>query len=156
MKISLNWLRDYVELPMPVAQLMERLTLAGLEVAVVRVLGLPTPDGVRVKPEDRSPVWDRDKIFVAQILGVEKHPNADRLKLPTVTWGEGKVKQLVTGATNINVGDKGQKIVLALSGSVLIDGHAEERKFSELKPTKIRGVPSDAMFCSLLELGVSE
>src|SRR6516225_2240338 len=89
-------------------------------------------------------------------LGVEPHPNADRLKLPTVTWGDGKVKQLVTGAPNINVGDKGQKVVLALQGSVLIDGHSAERKLAELKPTKIRGLPSDAMVCSLLELGISD
>src|SRR5436190_22382236 len=156
MKIPLSWLRDYIDITLPPAQLIERLTLAGLEVASTRVLGLPIPDGVRVKPEERGPVWDRDKIFVAQILGVEKHPNADKLKLPTVTWGEGKVKQLVTGAPNINVGDKGQKVVLALTGSVLIDGHSEERKLAELKPTKIRGLPSDAMVCSLLELGVSD
>jgi phenylalanyl-tRNA synthetase beta chain len=156
MKIPLNWLRDYVDLTLPPAQLIERLTLAGLEVASTRVLGLPIPEGVRVKPEDRGPVWDRDKIVIAEILGVAKHPDADRLKLPTVTWGEGKVKQLVTGAPNVNFGDKGQKVVLALQGSVLIDGHSEERKLSELKPTKIRGVPSDAMVCSLLELGVSD
>src|SRR5207244_5711528 len=62
----------------------------------------------------------------------------------------------VTGAPNMNVGDKGQKVVLALSGSVLFDGHAAERKLSELKSTTIRGLPSDAMVCSLLELGVSE
>jgi phenylalanyl-tRNA synthetase beta chain len=156
MKIPLNWLRDYVSLTLPPAQLIERMTLAGLEVGGVRILGLPTPDGVRVKAEERGPVWDRDKIFVAEILGVEKHPDADRLRLPTVTWGEGKVKQLVTGAPNINVGDQGQKVVLALSGSVLIDGHSDVRKLSELKPTKIRGIPSDAMVCSLLELGISE
>jgi phenylalanyl-tRNA synthetase beta chain len=156
MKIPLSWLRDYVDLTPAPAQLIERLTLAGLEVASTRVLGLPVPERVRVKAEDRGPVWDRDKIVIAEILGVEKHPNADRLKLPTVTWGEGKVKQLVTGAPNINFGDKGQKVVLALQGSVLFDGHAEERKLAELKPTKIRGVPSDAMVCSLLELGVSD
>jgi phenylalanyl-tRNA synthetase beta chain len=157
MKIPLRWLQDYVDLtPIPPGRLIERLTLAGLEVAGVRVLGLPIPEGVRVKPEDRGPVWDRDKVFVAQILGVDKHPNADRLKLPTVTWGEGKVKQLVTGAPNINVGDQGQKVVLGLCGSVLIDGHSEERNLAELKPTKIRGIPSDAMVCSLLELGISE
>src|SRR4030095_11784685 len=156
MKIPLSWLRDYVELALPPAQLIERLTLAGLEVASTRVFGLPIPDGVRVKAEERGPVWDRDKIFVAQVLSTEKHPNADKLKLPTVTWGPGTEKQLVTGAPNINVGDKGQKVVLALSGSILFDGHSEERKLSELKPTKIRGLPSDAMVCSLLELGVSE
>src|SRR5687767_1329001 len=98
MKIPLHWLRDYVSLDLAPAALIERLTLVGLEVASVRVLGLPIPEGVRVKPEDRGPVWDRDKIVIAQITGVEKHPNADRLKLPTVTWGEGKTKQLVTGA----------------------------------------------------------
>src|SRR5215207_184419 len=125
MKIPLNWLRDYVDLPLPADQLIERLTLAGLEVAGVRVLGLPVPEGVRVKAEERGPVWDRDKVFVAEVLGVEKHPNADKLRLPTVTWGPGTIKQLVTGATNLNVGDKGQKVILALTGSVLIDGHAE-------------------------------
>jgi phenylalanyl-tRNA synthetase beta chain len=156
MKIPLNWLRDYVAIDVPPARLIERLTLAGLEVASTRVLGLPIPEGVQVKPEDRGPVWDPDKIVVAEVLGVDKHPNADRLKLPTVTWGEGKVKQLVTGAPNVNIGDKGQKVVLALQGSVLFDGHSEERKLAELKPTKIRGVPSDAMVCSLLELGVSD
>ncbi len=156
MKIPLSWLRDYIDITLPPAQLIERLTLAGLEVASTRVLGLPIPDGVRVKPEERGPIWDRDKIFVAQVLSVEKHANADKLKLPTVTWGEGTSKQLVTGAPNIHVGDSGQKVVLALSGSVLFDGHSEERKLSELKPTKIRGLPSDAMVCSLLELGISD
>ncbi len=156
MKIPLSWLRDYIDITLPAAQLIERMTFAGLEVGATRVFGLPIPDGVRVKPEERGPVWDRDKIFVAQILGVEKHPNADKLKLPTVTWGEGKTKQLVTGAPNINLGDKGQKVVLALTGSVLFDGHSEVRKLAELKPTTIRGLPSDAMVCSLLELGVSE
>src|SRR6516162_8229485 len=157
MKIPLRWLQDYVDLtPIPPGRLIERLTLAGLEVGGVRVLGLPIPEGVRVKAEDRGPVWDRDKVFVAQVLGVEPHPNADRLRLPTVIWGEGKVKQLVTGAPNINVGDKGQKVVLALTGSVLIDGHSDDRKLAELKPTKIRGIPSDAMVCSLLELGISD
>src|SRR5262245_14880687 len=88
MTIPLTWLRDYVDITLAPAQLIERLTLAGLEVASTRVLGLPIPDGVRIKAEERGPVWDRDKIFVAQILGVDKHPNADKLKLPTVTWGE--------------------------------------------------------------------
>jgi phenylalanyl-tRNA synthetase beta chain len=157
MKIPLNWLSNYVDLSAtPPARLVERLTLAGLEVASVRVIGLPTPEGLRVKSEDRGPVWDRDKVFVAEILGVERHPNADKLTLPTVTWGPGTSKQLVTGATNIKVGDRGQKVVLALSGSVLIDGHSEERKLVELKPTKIRGVPSDAMVCSLLEVGIAD
>ena len=158
MKIPLNWLREYVDITLPPAHLVERLTLAGLEVAGVRVLGLPIPDGLRVKPEERGPVWDRDKIVIAEVLGVERHPNADRLTLPTVRWGDGesKVKQLVTGATNIKPGDKGQKVVLALTGSVLFDGHSAGKVMKELKPSKIRGVPSDAMVCSLLELGITD
>lgn len=156
MKIPLNWLRDYVPITLPPAKLIERLTLAGLEVAGVRVLGLPVPENVRVKAEDRGPVWDRDKIVIAEVVSVEKHPNADRLTLPTVTWGEGKLKQLVTGAPNIKVGDRGQKVVLALQGSVLFDGHSEVKTLKELKPSKIRGVPSDAMVCSFLELGISD
>ena len=156
MKIPLSWLRDYVDVSLPVATLIERLTAAGLEVAGTRVFGLPVPPGVRVKPEDVGPVWDRDKIFVAEILEIGKHPDADRLKLPIVTWGEGTKKTLVTGAPNVSVGESGQKVVLALTGSKLFDGHSDERVIKELKPTKIRGVPSDAMVCSLLELGVSE
>jgi phenylalanyl-tRNA synthetase beta chain len=156
MKIPLRWLRDYVDITLPEAQLIERLTLAGLEVASTKVHGLPIPQGVRVKAEDRGPVWDTDKIVVAQITRIEKHPDADRLKLPIVTWGPGTEKTLVTGAPNVAVGQAGQKVVLALAGSKLFDGHSDERVIKELKPSKIRGVPSDAMVCSLLELGVSD
>src|SRR5262249_46513537 len=109
-----------------------------------------------VKSEEQGPVWDRDKIVIAVILGVERHPNADRLTLPTVAYGEGRTKQLVTGAPNIKVGDKGQKVVVALTGCVLFDGHADEKVLKELKPTKIRGVPSDSMVCSFKELGISD
>ena len=57
MKVPLSWLREYVDLPASVALLAERLTLAGLEVAGVRLLGLPKPEGLRVKQEDAGPVW---------------------------------------------------------------------------------------------------
>ena len=156
MKIPLNWLHDYVTITMPPAQFIERLTLAGLEVAGVRVLGLPIPEGVRVKADERGPVWAPDKVVIAEVVSVERHPNADRLNLPTVTWGPGTLKQLVTGAPNIKAGDKGQKVVLALAGSVLYDGHSEEKVLKELKPAKVRGFPSDAMVCSYRELGISE
>lgn len=156
MKIPLRWLRDYVDITLPEATLIERLTLAGLEVGGTKVIGLPIPARVRVKPEDRGPVWDRDKIFVAEILSIGKHPDADRLKLPVVTWGPGTEKTLVTGAPNVEVGQKNVKVVLALSGSKLFDGHSDERVIKELKPSKIRGVPSDAMVCSNLELGIAE
>jgi phenylalanyl-tRNA synthetase beta chain len=156
MKVPLKWLSDYVPLGLPVAQLAERLTLAGLEVAGARLFGLPHPEGLRTKAEEAGPVWDRDKVVIAQVLKVDKHPDADRLKLPVVDYGQGRTKALVTGAPNVRVGEAGQKVILALCGSVLFDGHATPKKLSELKPTKIRGVPSDAMLCSSFELGIDE
>ena len=90
------------------------------------------------------------------MVRVDKHPDADKLKLPVVEYGEGRVKTLVTGAPNLSVGDTGVKVVLALSGSVLFDGHATPKAARELKPTKIRGMPSDAMVCSSFELGIDE
>src|SRR5438874_2701913 len=101
MKVPLTWLADYVELPSSVSQLAERLTLAGLEVASVRVLGLPIPEGLKVKQEDAGPVWARDKIVIGKILLVERHPNADRLTLATVEYGAAQPKMVVTGAPNI-------------------------------------------------------
>jgi phenylalanyl-tRNA synthetase beta chain len=156
MKIPLKWLEEYVPLMLPVAELAERLTLAGLEVSGVRLIGVPPPEGLRVKSAEAGPVWDRDKIVIAEVQRVEPHPDADRLKLPIVAYGEGRTKTLVTGAPNLKVGDQGVKIILALSGSVLFDGHATPKQLKELKPTKIRGVPSDAMVCSAYELGISE
>jgi phenylalanyl-tRNA synthetase beta chain len=135
--------------------LAHRLTLTGLEVSGVRVLGLPVPDGLRVKAEDAGPTWPQDKVVIGKILEVVQHPNADRLTLATVEYGAGQPKTVVTGAPNIKVGDRGQKVILALSGSVLFDGHASEKVLRELKPSKIRGVPSDAMVCSAYELGIS-
>ncbi len=156
MKVPLKWLEDYVPLTLPVAELAERLTLAGLEVSGVRLIGVPPPEGLRVKAEEAGPVWDRDKVVVAQVVAVEKHPNADKLKLPTVDYGQGRTKKMVTGAPNLNVGDRGQKVVLALAGAVLYDGHATPKKLAELRPGAIRGEPSDAMVCSTFELGIDE
>jgi phenylalanyl-tRNA synthetase beta chain len=156
MKVPLGWLRDYVDLPASAAQLAERLTLAGLEVSGAAVIGLPVPTGLQVKEQDAGPVWQRDKIVVGKILSVERHPNADRLTLATVDYGAGQPKTVVTGATNLKVGDSGQTVILGLSGSVLFDGHSEQKVLRELKPSKIRGIPSDAMVCSAYELGISD
>src|SRR5262249_50267151 len=141
MKVPLKWLQEYVPLTVPVAELAERLTLAGLEASGVRLYGVPMPEGLSLKSYEAGPVWDRAKIFVAQLVSVEPHPDADRLKLPTVNYGQGRQKKMVTGAPNIQVGQSGQKVILALSGSKLFDGHATPKQIKELKPTKIRGVP---------------
>jgi phenylalanyl-tRNA synthetase beta chain len=156
MKVPLKWLGEYVGMNLPVPQLIERLTLAGLEVAGVHVLGLPVPEGLKIKPEDAGPVWERDKIVIGRVMAVEQHPNADRLTLATVEYGALQPRTVVTGAPNIKVGDQGQKVILAVAGARLFDGHAQVKELKELKPSKIRGVPSDAMVCSAYELGISD
>jgi phenylalanyl-tRNA synthetase beta chain len=156
MKVPLNWLREYVNVSLPVAELVRRLTLAGLEVSAVHPIGVQVPEGVTVPPEDRGPVWDRDKIIIARVLRVERHPNADRLTLVTLDYGAAEPKTVVTGAPNLHVGDAGQKVILALVGSRLYDGHAAEKVFLELKSRNMRGIVNDAMVCSARELGISD
>jgi len=156
MKVPLSWLRDYVDLTLPVPQLVERLTLAGLEVAGVRSIGWPTPTGLRANAEEAGPVWEKDKVVVACVLGVDKHPNADKLKLVTVDYGAAAPKVVVTGAPNIQVGDTGYAVIVGLAGTIYWDGHVSPKQLGTLKLTKIRGVPSDAMVMSEFELGISE
>jgi phenylalanyl-tRNA synthetase beta chain len=157
MKVPLSWLRDYVDLTgIGVPQLVERLTFAGLEVASVRCVGVPVPEGLRAKAADPGPVWAPDKVVVGRVVKVEKHPNADKLKLVTADYGAAQPRVVVTGAPNVNVGNFGYKVVLGLTGTVYWDGHATPKKLSELKPTKLRGVPSDSMVMSEFELGISE
>ena len=156
MKVPLNWLRDYVDLTLSPARLAERLTLAGLEVAGVRVYGLPVPEGLRVKAEDAGPVWEPDKVVLAKVLGVEKHPNADRLTLVTLDHGAGQPKTVVTGAPNLKVGDRGQRVILGLTGTTYFDGHATPKALRKLEPKAVRGIMNDAMVMSEFELGISE
>ncbi|MBC7222845.1 MAG: phenylalanine--tRNA ligase subunit beta [Anaerolineae bacterium] len=139
MRVPLSWLAEYVDLTLDVEELAERLTLAGLEVAGIERVGAD---------------WDRDKIFVGEVVAVRPHPNADRLTLVTVRYGEGLEKEVVTGAPNLKVGDHGQKVAFAIAGARLIDGHADDGRVLTLKPTKIRGVLSDGMVCSEKELGL--
>ena len=156
MKVPLKWLREYVPITVGIPELVERLTLAGLEVGSVRLFGMPTPDGLRAKQEEKGPEWERDKIVTAQILSVEKHPNADKLKLVQLDYGAGTPKQVVTGAPNISVGDKGQKVVVGLCGCTYFDGHVSPKTLKQLKPSNLRGVPSDSMVMSTYELGIDE
>jgi phenylalanyl-tRNA synthetase beta chain len=156
MKVPLNWLHDYVDLSLLVPRLVERLTLAGLEVAGVRVLGLPIPEGLRVKADEAGPVWAPDKVRVARVVKVEKHPNADKLKLVHLDYGASEPKVVVTGAPNLSIGDTGMKVIVGLVGTVYFDGHVTPKKLAELKPSKLRGIPSDAMVMSEFELGISD
>ena len=141
MRVPISWLKDYVDITIPIAELAERMTLAGLEVAAIERVGAE---------------WDKDRIFVGEIVEVRPHPDADRLTIAVVEYGREKPMAVVTGAPNIRVGQTGQKVPFATTGARLIDGHSEELKYITLKPTRIRGVPSEGMVCSEKELGISE
>ena len=133
MRVPLSWLKEYVDIDIPVVELAHKLTLAGLEVSDMQIMGGS---------------WDR--VFVAKILAVNPHPNADRLRLATVDLGDRQMT-VVCGAPNLVVGDK---VAFAMVGAKLIDGHTG--KLEELKPAKIRGIVSEGMICSEKELGISD
>jgi phenylalanyl-tRNA synthetase beta chain len=133
MKVTLNWLKQYVEIAGSAEELRERLTMIGIEVEEMRVVAGEFPG-----------------VVVAQILASEKHPNADKLSVCRVVDGSGE-RIIVCGATNFRVGDK---VPLALPGCVLpaVPG---QPAFT-IKVGKIRGVESHGMMCSPKELGLAE
>ena len=88
MKVSLKWLRDYVDITLTSRELAERLTMAGLEVGGIQTVGGS---------------WD--KIVVGEVVAVDPHPNADRLTLATVNLGSEQIT-VVCGAPNIRAGQK--------------------------------------------------
>ncbi|HEY4712170.1 MAG TPA: phenylalanine--tRNA ligase subunit beta, partial [Dehalococcoidia bacterium] len=133
MKVSLKWLRDYVDIKVTPKELAERLTMAGLEVKVTQTIG---------------GTWD--KVVIGEVIALNPHPNADRLKLATVDLGTEQVTT-VCGALNIALG---QRVAFAHIGARLMDPHTGEAVV--LKPAKIRGVASEGMVCSEKELGISE
>jgi phenylalanyl-tRNA synthetase beta chain len=132
-KVSLRWLKEYVDISTPLEELCERLTMAGLDVGGVEVLG-----------------GNWNNIVVGEVVDVNAHPNADRLKLVTVDLGKQR-PTVVCGAPNVAIGDK---VAFAEVGAQLIDGHSGEAV--QLKPAKIRGVVSEGMICSEKELGISD
>lgn len=129
MRISLKWLKDYVELPASVDELASRLTMAGLEI-----------EGIE------RPAEALKGVVVAQILSSEKHPNADKLSVTKIDFGHGAPVQVVCGAKNYKVGDK---VPLATVGTKLPNG-------VEIKQAQLRGVDSSGMLCSSKELGLTE
>ncbi len=133
MKVSLKWLKDYVDISLAPKELAEKLTMAGMEVRSIQTIG---------------GTWEN--LVVGEVVTLNPHPNADRLKLPTVNLGTKQVT-VVCGAPNISLG---QKVVFASVGTQLIDGHTG--KAMTLKPAKIRGVVSEGMVCSEKELGISD
>jgi phenylalanyl-tRNA synthetase beta chain len=140
MRVPLSWLKDFVELTLPLDDLVHRLTMAGLEVANIEHIGAD---------------WQRDKLFVGEVLEVKPHPNADRLALAVVEYGQDTPQTVVTGAANLRPGDRGQKVAFAVEGARLWDGYSEVPRMQTLKRARIRGVESAGMICSEKELGLS-
>jgi phenylalanyl-tRNA synthetase beta chain len=132
-KVSLRWLRDHVDIKLGAKELAEKLAMAGLEVKAIETAG---------------GAWDN--VMIGEVVALNPHPNADRLKLATVDLGTERVTT-VCGAPNIALG---QKVSFAHIGARLIDGHTGQAV--ELKPARIRGVVSEGMVCSEKELGISE
>ncbi len=146
MRVPISWLTEFVDLPIPVTDLAERLTFAGLEVASIETVGLP----------GSALPWDRERMLVGRVLEVTPHPNADRLVLATVDYGAGRTKTVVTGAPNLKVGDRGQKVALALEGARLRDASGATSAVTTLAGRRVRGVYSDGMVLSEKELGLSD
>ncbi len=129
MKFSENWLREWVSPSVDQAGLVQRLTMAGLEVESIELLGLFL-----------------EGVVVGEIIGCEKHPSADKLRVCTVSTGTETTLQIVCGAANARVG---LKAPLATIGSTLPNGVS-------IKAAALRGVDSQGMLCSGKELGLAE
>ncbi len=130
MRISLNWLRELVDVAISPEELAETLTMAGFEVEEI---------------EDRRP-W-ADGVVLGKIIACEQHPNADKLRVCQVDVGKPEPLNIVCGAPNARADIY---VPVAVVGTFLstID--------LKIKPAKLRGVPSEGMICSLAELGLSK
>lgn len=129
MKISLNWLKDYLKLNDSPLEIANRVSLTGIEVADVEVAS----DGLK-------------KIVVGHINEITNHPDSDHLKVCKVDVGESEDYQIVCGAPNVAVG---QDVIVALPNSRIANNE-------KIKKGKLRGVESMGMICSLQEIGFSD
>lgn len=133
MKLTFNWLKQYVDFDWTPEELAERLTMLGLEVEGMDKVG-----------------GEFEGIVVAQVITRNPHPNADKLSVCRVNDGRGE-RQIVCGAHNFKAGDK---VPLILPGHSL-PARAGETPFT-IKVGKIRGIESHGMMCSPKELGLAE
>ncbi len=163
MLVPISWIKDYVDIDIPVELLAEKLTVAGLEVAHLRYVGLPQAEvpGVRMPRSDHL-VWDREKLLLARVVEVKAHPNADRLVLAMVDYGGEELEQCVTGASNL-FQYKGQGEInppiwgaFAREGARVWDGHSDKPRLMTLKGKELRGIYNKSMVCSEKELGISD
>ncbi|RAR73932.1 phenylalanine--tRNA ligase subunit beta [Flavobacterium aciduliphilum] len=134
MKISYNWLKQFLKIEAPAEEISNILTDLGLEVEIVE--------------KYQSIKGGLEGVVVGHVLTCEKHPDADRLKITTVDLGTGTPVQIVCGASNVGVG---QKVPVATIGTKLFDKEGVE---FEIKKGKIRGQESHGMICAEDELGL--
>ncbi|MCB2195522.1 MAG: phenylalanine--tRNA ligase subunit beta [Bacteroidetes bacterium] len=133
MKISYNWLKDYIQTDLSVNQIAEILTDTGLEV-----------EGVE---EFESVKGGLEGLVIGKVTSCKKHPNADKLSVTTVDVGTGNELPIVCGAPNVA---EGQKVVVATVGTTLYSG---DESF-KIKKAKMRGEPSEGMICAEDEIGL--
>jgi phenylalanyl-tRNA synthetase beta chain len=134
MKISYNWLKEYVDVDLPAQELADLLTDIGLEVE-----GFEEYESIKGSLEG---------IVIGEVKSAEKHPEADKLKVTKVDVGT-EILQIVCGAPNVA---EGQKVPVAVVGTTLFD---KEGKSFKISKAKLRGVESAGMICSEAELGLS-
>lgn len=134
MKISLNWLRNYIELNETPEEIAALLTRSGLEVE-----GFSRLEAVKGGLEG---------LVIGEVLTCEKHPNADRLRVTTVDIGTEEPAPIVCGASNVKAG---QKVVVATVGATLYPTEGEP---FQIKKAKIRGEVSEGMICAEDEIGL--
>lgn len=128
MLVSLNWLKEYVDISaLTGAELAERITRSGIEVDAVI---------------DSS--YNMNNVVIGHVVSKDKHPEADKLSICQVNVGADELQQIICGAPNV---DAGQNVIVALPGAVLPGG-------MKIKKAKLRGEVSNGMICSLQELGV--
>ncbi len=129
MLFSVNWLKKWVDIDLPVDELAGKLTASGLEVGTIKPVAAPFSD-----------------VVVAEITRCEAHPDADKLQVCTIDFGGAEPAQVVCGAPNARAGIR---IPLAKVGAVLGDDF-------KIRKAKLRGVESYGMACSARELGLSD
>ena len=130
MKVSLEWLRKYVDLPADAGELVDVLPMLGLE----------------VEETEGSETASLEHVVVGEVLDKQPHPEADRLSVCQVNVGAEQPANIVCGATNFQVGDR---VPVALPGAKLPGGF-------KIKKSKLRGVPSEGMMCSAKELQLGD
>jgi len=170
MLVPISWLKDFVDICIPLPELASRLTIAGLEVEGIVYIGLPLPQTKPVGDQGGNEnininisgiAWEPDKVVTASVSEVMPHPNADRLVLCKLYDGE-REHIVLTGAPNLypykGLGPlpKPLKVAYARQGARIYDGHQPGQVLTTLKPAKIRGIESYSMICSEKELGISD